>query len=116
MLSDQLTCIASISSASAFALTRDTSEQRLATVGLVDPAKEAASSCTHRPLSSSFLGLPYKILNINHKKELLTGLWVDLWEPAPPHNMLAGKHLDHEAFGFELHFLPPLKGNYRWGV
>ena len=26
---------------------------------------------THRPLSSSFLGLPYRILNINHKKELL---------------------------------------------
>ena len=30
---------------------------------------------THRPLSSSFLGLPYRILNINHKKELLRGLW-----------------------------------------
>ena len=28
---------------------------------------------THRPLSSSFLGLPYRILNINHKKELLRG-------------------------------------------
>ena len=36
----------------------------------------------HRPPSSSFLALPYRlvirILNINHKKELLTGLWV-LW-------------------------------------
>ena len=32
---------------------------------------------THRPLSSSFLGLPYRILNINHKKELLRGLWVN---------------------------------------
>ena len=31
---------------------------------------------THRPLSSSFLGLPYRILNINRKKELLRGLWV----------------------------------------
>ena len=31
---------------------------------------------THKPLSSSFLGLPYRILNINHKKELLRGLWV----------------------------------------
>ena len=31
---------------------------------------------THRPLSSSFLGLPYRILNINHKKELLSCLWV----------------------------------------
>ena len=32
---------------------------------------------THRPLSSSFLGVLYRILNINHKKELLRGLWVD---------------------------------------
>ena len=33
---------------------------------------------THRPLSSSFWGLAYRILNINHKKELLRGLWVGL--------------------------------------
>ena len=32
---------------------------------------------THRPPSSPFLGLPYRILNINHKKELLRGLWVE---------------------------------------
>ena len=31
---------------------------------------------THRPLSSPFLGLPNGILNINQKKELLSGLWV----------------------------------------
>ena len=31
---------------------------------------------THRPLSSSFLGVPYRVLNISHKKELLGGLWV----------------------------------------
>ena len=37
---------------------------------------EIRSGSTHRPLSSSFLGLPYRILNINHKKELLRGLWV----------------------------------------
>ena len=30
---------------------------------------------THRPLSSSFLGLPYRNPKINHKKELLRGLW-----------------------------------------
>ena len=30
----------------------------------------------HRPLSSSFLGLPYRIRSINHKKELLKGPWV----------------------------------------
>ena len=32
----------------------------------------------HRLQGSSFLGLPYRILNINHKKELLWSLWVDL--------------------------------------
>ena len=31
----------------------------------------AVLQLSHRPLSSSFLGLPYRILNINHKKELL---------------------------------------------
>ena len=31
---------------------------------------------THRPLSSSFLGLPYRNLKIKHKKELLRGPWV----------------------------------------
>ena len=33
-------------------------------------------SPTHRLHSSSFLGLPYRILNINHKKELKWSLWV----------------------------------------
>ena len=36
---------------------------------------------THRPLSSSFLGLPYRILNINHIKELLRSLWVFIKAP-----------------------------------
>ena len=36
---------------------------------------------THRLLSSSFLGLPYRILNINHEKELLRSLWVALRFP-----------------------------------
>ena len=31
---------------------------------------------THRLLSSSLLGLPYRILNINHTKELFRSLWV----------------------------------------
>ena len=31
---------------------------------------------THGPLSSSFVGLPYRILYMNHEKELLRGLWV----------------------------------------
>ena len=40
---------------------------------LATPRKRA----THRPLSSSFLGLPYRIPNINHKRELLRGLWLE---------------------------------------
>ena len=32
---------------------------------------------THGPLSSSFLGLPCRILNVNHRQELLRGLWVE---------------------------------------
>ena len=35
-------------------------------------------SCTQRLLSSSVLGLPYRILSINHKEELLRSLWVNL--------------------------------------
>ena len=32
-----------------------------------------------RPLSSSFLGLPYGIRIIHHEKEQLRGLWVLTW-------------------------------------
>ena len=39
---------------------------------------------THRLLSSSFLGLPYRVLNINHKKELLRSLWVVPRQRTPP--------------------------------
>ena len=31
---------------------------------------------THKLLSSSLLGLPYRILNMSHKTELLRSLWV----------------------------------------
>ena len=37
-----------------------------------------------RPLGSPLLGLPYRILSINHKKELLRGLWVPCNEPENP--------------------------------
>ena len=36
---------------------------------------------THRPQSSSLLGLPYRILNMNPKKEPLWGLWVRTEQP-----------------------------------
>ena len=39
-----------------------------------------AQASSHRPLpalSSSFFGLPYRVLNINQKKELPRGLWVE---------------------------------------
>ena len=67
---------------------------------------------THRPLSSSFWGLPYRILNINHKKELLRGLWVDLTmmlkvgRPGPRKLGLAASELQGCV----------KVGNYRWGV
>ena len=42
-----------------------------------------AGEFTHRLLSSSFLGLPYRILNMNHKKEVLRSLWVSLLSEQP---------------------------------
>ena len=42
---------------------------------IVEPGFFHMSDSTQRPRSSSFLGLPYRILNINHKKELLRVLW-----------------------------------------
>ena len=35
---------------------------------------------THRLLSSSFLGVNYTILDMNHKKELLRSLWAGMEE------------------------------------
>ena len=42
-----------------------------------DGGAQGKKGTTHRLLSSSFLGLPYRILNMNHTKELLKSLWVD---------------------------------------
>ena len=42
------------------------------------PAGLHTLDSTHRLLSSSFLGLPYRILNVNHEKELLRSLWVSI--------------------------------------
>ena len=46
--------------------------------GLMGLSSQGYEQGTHRPLSSSFWGLPYRILNIDHKKELLRGLWVTI--------------------------------------
>ena len=55
-------------------------------IGSTRVAGERGTLCqsilTHRPLSSSLLGLLYRILNISHRKELLRGLWVT--EPQQP--------------------------------
>ena len=41
------------------------------------PASHLLTWATHRPLGSSFFGITYRILNINHKKDYLQwGLWV----------------------------------------
>ena len=50
-----------------------TTKKRSALLATTD---DGVLQCTHRSLNRSFLGLPYRILNINHKKELLRGLWV----------------------------------------
>ena len=43
---------------------------------------------THRLLSSSFLGLPYRVLYMNHKKHLLRGLWVKTRKALPIGSMV----------------------------
>ena len=77
---------------------------------------------THRPLSSSFLGLPYRILNINHKKELLRGLCVSvtchlhgLQREASPLNLTRIRKLEpgsrklyHKAPNSQLNLRPKL--------
>ena len=50
---------------------------------------------THRLHSSSFLGLPYRVRNTNHKRELLWSLWVleysrERLELAGPRSILQG--------------------------
>ena len=49
------------------------------------PSKKGTTmETTHRHQSSSFLGFPYRILNMNTQKELLWGLWVDaILNPKP---------------------------------
>ena len=63
--------------------------------GLTHPFLQVAGF-THRPLSSSFLGLPYRILDMNHKKELLRGLWVD--HPIMPEAALAAPSSEKNAW------------------
>ena len=53
-----------------------TSSTREKVVEQVDGGEGENRMATHRPLSSSCLGLPYRIPNISHKKELLRGLWL----------------------------------------
>ena len=57
--------------------------------------------CTHRPQSSSFLGLPSRILNMNPEKELLWDLWVvvngDLITCAEYNHQAIGAHQPHNT-------------------
>ena len=51
---------------------------------------------THRPLSSSFLGLPYRILGINPKKELpFYGLYLGFYKVIPKKELLRGLWVEH---------------------
>ena len=56
---------------------------KTSTANTKDPAIQNNVKYTHRPLSSSFLGLPYRILTMNHKKEQLRSLWADTTNPNP---------------------------------
>ena len=57
---------------------------------------------THRPQSSSFLGLPYRILNMNPKKEVLWGLWVNIFRVWVLGFGLCGSGFTVRALGFQL--------------
>ena len=58
---------------------------------------------THRPLSSSFWGLPYRTLNMNHKKELLGSLWVVAGVES---NYIPYNYLKPPSKGFRMPNLP----------
>ena len=68
----------------------------------------AELSTTHRLLSSSFLGLPYRILNMNHKNtELLSSLCVSACTAAvkaskSSRNNLLSIHCDLPCYGTDL--------------
>ena len=40
------------------------------------PGQLDSLSLPRGPLVAPFWGLPYRVLNVSHKKELLRGLWV----------------------------------------
>ena len=53
----------------------------LSGLGIFGKLTTEVSFCNaQRPHSSFFLGLPYRILYMNPKKELLWGLWVTLYD------------------------------------
>ena len=56
--------------------TRTTREDSYSVVRPSRIAKQEREVYAYRLLSTSFLGLPYRILNMNHKKELRRSLWV----------------------------------------
>ena len=57
-------------------------------------------AASHRPLSSSFLGLLYRILNTNHKEELLRGLWVKILRGCAVLSLCMSGVLGFRAAGF----------------
>ena len=65
---------------------------------------------THRPQSSSFLGLPCRILNMNPQKELLWGLWVVLC-PTLKSGWSGSEHPFKASTRFERHLMNMIK---RW--
>ena len=75
---------------------------------------------THRPLSSSFFGLPYRILNIKHKKELLVvcrvsilGIAMLIWGSMPHNSTSDPLGKDGMVLGAQT---PPQKNKHRESI
>ena len=64
---------------------------------------------TRRLLSGSFLELPYRILNMNHKTELLRGLWVTCSCPGFQPFLVRAPSLTRSLPGFSFAGVQPSK-------
>ena len=61
-------------------------DDALEAINVMNTEQSVCRVPTLRPLSSSFLRLPYRILDVNHKKEPIRGPWVN--PKVPPKNII----------------------------
>ena len=57
-------------------------------------AQQLMEGLPRRLLSSSFSGVPYRVLNMNHKKELLRSLWVGFRRMGPIYHHILTRSMD----------------------